>query len=159
MAVSLFGLLTIPVPCESAFSSYHSQFLVLPPRSSLIIHLTRRPDYPAALIGLDFILGGPMKAIGGGVGLLAGHTWWFLSTYLPSHPNSRLRRANPLRAPAWFKGLFGKEDLTQTVRGQGFEFRRGGMGAGVRREDGGSSATTTSHNWGGGGQKLGGGGL
>lgn len=32
-------------------------------------------DYPAALIVLDLILGGPAKGISGAIGMFAGHLW------------------------------------------------------------------------------------
>ncbi|KAJ9107664.1 hypothetical protein QFC21_001124 [Naganishia friedmannii] len=46
MKISLFGLLTVPVPY-----------------------------YPAALIVLDLVLGGPAKGISGAIGMFAGHLW------------------------------------------------------------------------------------
>ncbi|KAK8847622.1 hypothetical protein IAR55_005481 [Kwoniella newhampshirensis] len=75
--VSIFGLITIP--------------------TSL---------YPPALILLDLLTGGPMKASGGVIGVLAGHLWWFLATYLPLHAPTHLRRSNPLAPPSFFRGLF-----------------------------------------------------
>ncbi|ODN79416.1 hypothetical protein L202_03407 [Cryptococcus amylolentus CBS 6039] len=72
--------------------------------------------YPPALILLDLLTGGPAKALGGIVGLLAGHLWWFLFTYLPSHAPSHLRRANPLATPLFFKRQFpASQPMPQTV--------------------------------------------
>ncbi|OCF33817.1 derlin-2/3 [Kwoniella heveanensis CBS 569] len=120
--VSIFGLLTIP--------------------TSL---------YPPALIILDLLTGGPMKALGGVMGVLAGHLWWFISSYLPLYAPTHLRRPNPLGTPRRFRNLFTPSGNPQL--------------AGVRayRSEGSTSATSRSaaaaavrHRWGGGGQRLGG---
>ncbi|GHJ90234.1 hypothetical protein NliqN6_6636 [Naganishia liquefaciens] len=133
MKISLFGLLTIPVPY-----------------------------YPASLIVLDLVLGGPGKGIAGAIGMFAGHTWWFLHDYLPSHPSPRTRRRNPLSTPHWFARLFGPPAPRSTVRsGAGFTMMRpstgrasgvaagGSGGAGLRERASGGYA------WGSGGQRLG----
>ncbi|WVQ98287.1 hypothetical protein IAU59_005410 [Kwoniella sp. CBS 9459] len=119
--VSIFGLLTIP--------------------TSL---------YPPALIVLDLLTGGPTKALGGITGVLAGHLWWFISTYLPLYAPTHLRRPNPLGTPLRFRSLFAPSATTNS--------------SGVRayRPEGSSSATSNTeaaaavrHRWGG-GQRLGG---
>jgi hypothetical protein len=47
-------------------------------------------DYPAALIVLDLVLGGPSKGIAGTIGMFAGHAW-YVSLPLPSsHTNHRI---------------------------------------------------------------------
>ncbi|WVR04820.1 hypothetical protein IAU60_001832 [Kwoniella sp. DSM 27419] len=115
--VSIFGLITIP--------------------TSL---------YPPALIVLDLLTGGPSKAMGGIMGVLAGHLWWFLSTYLPLHAPTHLRRANPLATPGRFKNQFAnatRTSITSASTTGGTTTSRSGAAGEVR------------HRWGG-GQRLGG---
>jgi Derlin-2/3 len=59
MKISLFGLLTIPTSRTSS-----------PTVLALIFSV-----YPFALILLDLITGGTGKALGGIIGLIAGHLW------------------------------------------------------------------------------------
>ena len=116
--------------------------------------------YPPAMILLDLITGGLGKALGGVMGLLAGHLWWFLSTYLPVHAPARIKRPNPLPPPVRFKALF-----SPPSRSSGGAWRTGAQNAGATF---GSSGTGTArgparpdpveavrHRWGG-GQRLGG---
>lgn len=39
-------------------------------------------DYPASLIVLDLVLGGPSKGIAGAIGMFAGHAWYVPSLLL-----------------------------------------------------------------------------
>ncbi|ODO08529.1 hypothetical protein L198_00259 [Cryptococcus wingfieldii CBS 7118] len=108
--------------------------------------------YPPALILLDLLTGGPAKALGGIVGLLAGHLWWFLSTYLPSHAPSHLRRANPLATPLFFKRQFpASQPMPQTVTGTGSGYTQATGHSTARSE----ASQAARHRWGG-GQRLGG---
>jgi hypothetical protein len=59
MSMSLFGLMTIPTSRESTSP--------LAPAESV---------YPPALVVLDLLTGGPDKALGGIIGLIAGHAWY-----------------------------------------------------------------------------------
>ena len=72
MTMSIFGLFSLPVPCEfqSSASLFQSQV------SGVTNVIGTVADYPIALIALELILGGVPKAIAGAVGMLAGHTWW-----------------------------------------------------------------------------------
>ncbi|WVQ80228.1 hypothetical protein IAT38_002333 [Cryptococcus sp. DSM 104549] len=119
--VSIFGLLTIP--------------------TSL---------YPPALILLDLITGGPMKAMGGVIGLVAGHLWWFLSTYLPLYAPTRLRRKNPLATPARFRALF--THTRPVFHSTGSRLTASSGTSSARPDD---AAQAVRHRWGG-GQRLGG---
>ncbi|KAK6903485.1 derlin-2/3 [Kwoniella mangroviensis CBS 10435] len=121
LKVSIFGLLTIP--------------------TSL---------YPPALILLDLLTGGPMKAMGGILGLLSGHLWWFISTYLPLHAPTHLRRPNPLAPPLRFRQLFRRNTPDRSA------------GFGAYRPESRTTATAANdpaaavrHRWGG-GHRLGG---
>ncbi|WVF69561.1 hypothetical protein IAT40_004339 [Kwoniella sp. CBS 6097] len=121
--VSIFGLLTIP--------------------TSL---------YPAALIVLDLLTGGPMKALGGVIGVLAGHLWWFISSYLPLYAPTHLRRPNPLGTPTKFRQLFGPSSAS-TPRSAGVRaYRPEGTSSATSQSD---AATAVRHRWGG-GERLGG---
>ncbi|KAI5451137.1 hypothetical protein NCC49_002013 [Naganishia albida] len=128
MKISLFGLLTVPVPY-----------------------------YPAALIVLDLVLGGPSKGIAGALGMLAGHIWWFLHNYLPSHPSPSVRRQNPLGTPRWFASLFPAAAARYTVRGAGFTMSgpSSGRSSAVNVGGGAVRERSTGYNWGRGGQRLG----
>ncbi|ODO07790.1 hypothetical protein I350_03369 [Cryptococcus amylolentus CBS 6273] len=104
---------TAQVPFPAPVLSAHLQQALftrtrVPCYSRLVLGTSRETlrMYPPALILLDLLTGGPAKALGGIVGLLAGHLWWFLFTYLPSHAPSHLRRANPLATPLFFKRQF-----------------------------------------------------
>ncbi|WWC59706.1 uncharacterized protein I303_102268 [Kwoniella dejecticola CBS 10117] len=120
LKVSIFGLLTIP--------------------TSL---------YPPALIVLDLLTGGPMKALGGILGLLSGHLWWFIATYLPLHAPTHLRRPNPLAPPIWFRRIFNAPSSQRT----GFKaYRPEGSSTAASPTD---PAAAVRHRWGG-GQRLGG---
>ncbi|WVN87257.1 uncharacterized protein L203_102434 [Cryptococcus depauperatus CBS 7841] len=120
--VSIFGLLTIP--------------------TSL---------YPISLIVLDLLTGGPLKAIAGVMGLLAGHLWWFIATYLPVYAPPQLRRQNPLSTPSFFRAFLSNE------RAATISVRKLSQ---ARSQDISSSKSPAAqesvrHRWGG-GQKLGG---
>lgn len=78
MKISLFGLLSIPVPCE------YSEDMERSPRGAkgcVVDYLFGHnvfcscSDYPAALIVLDLVTGGLGKALGGLIGMMAGHAW------------------------------------------------------------------------------------
>ncbi|ORX35854.1 Der1-like family-domain-containing protein [Kockovaella imperatae] len=133
--VSIFGLITIP--------------------TSL---------YPPSLLVLDTVTGGPHKALNGLMGIIAGHAWWFCSTYLPDHAPTSVRRPNPLAMPLRFQALFRSRTRASTTT---YGATRLGSGAGTRL---GSQAASTSnttardnenvveamrHRWGS-GQRLGG---
>ncbi|ADV24433.1 derlin-2/3 [Cryptococcus gattii E566] len=123
--VSIFGLLTIP--------------------TSL---------YPVALIVLDLLTGGPPKAIGGVMGLLAGHLWWFLSTYVPLYAPSHLRHKNPLATPRFFKSWFLNNNTnrrTFQTAGTSMQAQTSFATSSSRSE----AAQEARHRWGG-GQQLGG---
>ncbi|WVQ75807.1 hypothetical protein IAR50_005440 [Cryptococcus sp. DSM 104548] len=108
--------------------------------------------YPPTLILLDLLTGGPAKAMGGLIGLLAGHLWWFLSTYLPIHAPSHLRRANPLATPLIFKRQFlASHPAHQTATNNGLNHSQT-TGHSTARSD---AAQAARHRWGG-GQRLGG---
>ncbi|WWC68175.1 uncharacterized protein I206_102098 [Kwoniella pini CBS 10737] len=120
LKVSIFGLLTIP--------------------TSL---------YPPALIVLDLLTGGPMKALGGVLGLLSGHLWWFIATYLPTFAPTHLRRPNPLAPPIWFCRLFGQPPAQRT----GYKsFTPEARSTATAATD---PVAAVRHRWGG-GQRLGG---
>ncbi|KAK1921783.1 Der1-like family-domain-containing protein [Papiliotrema laurentii] len=123
MKVSIFGLITIP--------------------TSL---------YPPALILLDLLTGGPGKAIGGIMGVVAGHFWWFCSSFLPLHAPAHLRRSNPLQAPVRFRALFNPpvrpSFSASGATSTGTSSSRRPLG----RED---PTEAVRHRWGG-GQRLGG---
>ncbi|EIW71044.1 hypothetical protein TREMEDRAFT_59988 [Tremella mesenterica DSM 1558] len=121
--VSIFGLLTIP--------------------TSL---------YPPALIVLDLLTGGPMKAISGLLGLFAGHLWWFLSSYLPVHAPVRLRRPNPLSTPNRFRSLFSSSSRPRTSGGYTVTPPTRGTTTARPVQD---AAEAVRHRWGG-GSRLGG---
>ncbi|KAL7419131.1 hypothetical protein Q5752_005967 [Cryptotrichosporon argae] len=132
LKVSIFGLITIP--------------------TSL---------YPPALIVLDLITGGPFKALGGLLGLLAGHIWWFISTYMPTYAPGRLRRPNPLATPRWFRSYFAGPagGFTRTswggVRMAPAAGRTTGASTGqTSARAGQSAADAVRHRWGS-GQRLG----
>jgi Derlin-2/3 len=133
-------------------------------------------DYPAALIVLDLVLGGPSKGIAGALGMFAGHIWyvpsftspgiltnawshrWFLHNYLPTHPASSIRRRNPLATPAWFEGLFPAGAARNSVRsGAGFTMSGPSSGRSTGANVGGGAVRerSTGYNWGRGGQRLG----
>ncbi|ORY21749.1 Der1-like family-domain-containing protein [Naematelia encephala] len=127
LKVSIFGLITIP--------------------TSL---------YPPALILLDVLTGGPTKALGGVLGVLSGHTWWYFETYLPSLAPPHLRRPNPFGTPARFRALFSGSSPRSTSTAWG--------GSRLAPTAGATTATRTAGNnvvnemryrWGS-GQRLGG---
>jgi Derlin-2/3 len=102
------------------------------------------------------------------MGILAGHVWWFCSSYLPLHAPANLKRSNPLRAPIRWKALFNDNAgrLTRTSWGG---MRQGGTtsvnnssGSATalqsRPQDRSEAVEAVRHRWGG-GQKLGGSGI
>ncbi|KAK4684065.1 hypothetical protein P7C73_g6141, partial [Tremellales sp. Uapishka_1] len=118
--------------------------------------------YPPALVVLDIITGGPPKAIVGVLGIIAGHLWWYLSTYLPFHAPAHLRRRNPLPTPVRFRALFSppaSRTFSSTSWG-GTRVAPAASGASTARDTTASqsAADAVRHRWGG-GQKLGGVGL
>lgn len=42
------------------------------------------------------------------MGILAGHSWWFVTTYLPNHAVPRLRHRNPFTVPLMWRALFNR---------------------------------------------------
>ncbi|WWD21710.1 hypothetical protein CI109_106197 [Kwoniella shandongensis] len=118
--VSIFGLITIP--------------------TSL---------YPPALVLLDLLTGGPMKALGGVIGILAGHLWWFLSNFLPLHAPTHLRRPNPLGTPSRFRSLF--VSAPSSFASSGRTWAPTSSSTTARSP----AAEAVRHRWGG-GQRLGG---
>ncbi|GFZ47970.1 hypothetical protein JCM24511_05717 [Saitozyma sp. JCM 24511] len=133
LKVSIFGLLTIP--------------------TSL---------YPPALIVLDVLTGGPSKALGGLIGLLAGHLWWFLSIYLPTYAPTHVRRPNPLASPERFKAFFSAMPSRASTATSWGGTRVGGSNrasaASTRTQSSQrpvTAADAVRHRWGG-GQRLGG---
>lgn len=65
--MSIFGLITLPT--SRAYET-HTR-----PRLNLAGCMLTVTVYPFALIVLDVLTGGPGKAMGGIIGLLAGHLW------------------------------------------------------------------------------------
>lgn len=117
------------------------------------------PVYPITLVVLDYVMGGPQRALACIVGLVAGHVWWFLSTYLPTQAPVHLRRQNPLRMRPWFRRLFvtvaartGAAIRTPTsAAGRSTSVPQGYQVTRPREED---PVAEMRHRWGS-GQKLG----
>jgi Derlin-2/3 len=115
--------------------------------------------YPLALVALDLVTGGPV--LGCMLGLLAGHLYWFATTYLPTQAPPRLRRANPFAVPAWFRRHFPRGSVagfsSSSGSGSGSSARTTGRAQGftVSRPEGDDAAAAVRHRWGS-GQKLGG---
>lgn len=174
MKISLFGLLSIPVPCTLSCISKTNQVAEyvddrLPcgtdrPRSRARRtrkrhrrrHRHVRGPHMASLshshlFHLLLLL------------IFALVVRWFLHDYLPAHPSTRTRRRNPLATPRWFARLFGPQEARSAVRsGAGYTMMGpstgrasgvaagGGNGAGLRERG------SSGYAWGRGGQRLGG---
>ncbi|KAI9636170.1 Der1-like family-domain-containing protein [Dioszegia hungarica] len=124
LKVSIFGLITIP--------------------TSLL---------PFINILLDLVIGGLGKALCGLIGLLVAHAWWFLSTFLPLHAPTRLRRRNPLATPIRFQALFPRSTSTAFGSRSSGPVKAPAAGpAGTARSE---AVDAVRHRWGG-GNKLGG---
>jgi Derlin-2/3 len=110
------------------------------------------------LIFLDLVQGGTNRALGGVMGLMAGHLWWFLATYLPTQAPVHLRRANPLGMPPWFRRQFATRSNVTGSSGAstGRATAVGGVQVTAPRDD--NAAAQVRHRWGS-GNKLGGTGL
>ncbi|WOO76960.1 Derlin-2 [Vanrija pseudolonga] len=109
--------------------------------------------YPLVLAGLDFVLLGMSGFYAGLIGIIAGHLWWFISTYLPLHAPARLRRPNALGTPRWFRRLF--VGSGSSTAGRTTSFSGGITATDYRDNQAGSAAAAVRHRWGS-GQRLGG---
>ncbi|KAL1413266.1 hypothetical protein Q8F55_001021 [Vanrija albida] len=106
--------------------------------------------YPLVMLGLDFILVGTNIFLAGLLGVIVGHFWWFISTYLPLHAPARLRRPNALAAPRWFRRLFVARSGPTTRFSSGItatDYR-------ANSTSNSSAAEAVRHRWGS-GQRLG----
>lgn len=114
---------------------------------------------PYVMLIMTLVMAGPMEAMIQATGLVAAHTYNFLTNIWPQHGNGRRYIYTPQTIRSWFA----KPGMTPTQRGAGTAFNVGGAGSqNIPQRQTGSSggwaSGMTGNNWGsrGQGRRLGG---
>ncbi|KAF2484564.1 Der1-like family-domain-containing protein [Neohortaea acidophila] len=114
---------------------------------------------PYVMLAMTFVMAGPSEAFVQGTGLIAAHTYHFLTQVWPEHGGGRKYIVTPQIVRNWFS----RPGMTPTQRGAGTAFNAGG--AANQRipqrpagSGGGWSSGMAGNNWGarGTGRRLGG---